>query len=79
MTTQDEEGGPSKKTHATCKKKNLRRKKKTASQFQEELKLEPIHIEANPELGVVNQSVVEQDQSNEPPEQSDEDVSDQSE
>lgn len=41
--------------------------------------MEPIHIEANPELGVVNQSVVEQDQSNEPPEQSDEDVSDQSE
>ena len=53
--------------------------KKITSQSREELKLEPIHIEVNPEPGVVNQNVVEQDQPNEPPEQSDEGVSDQSE
>lgn len=53
VTTQGEEGGPSKKVRATCKKKVLEGEK-TASQLREELDLEPIAVETNPELDEVN-------------------------
>jgi hypothetical protein len=65
VATQGDEGGPSKKVRATQKKKKFDGEK-TASQLREELNLEPIAIETNPEQGVVNQGVVERELPNEP-------------
>lgn len=65
MATQGDEGAPSKKTWVVRKKKVFIGKK-TASQFCEELNLEPIHTEVNQEQGVVNQGVTKSKQPNEP-------------
>ena len=65
VTTQGNEGGPSKRVRATRKKK-VREAEKTASQLREELNLEPLVVGTNPEPGQVNQGAAGSDQPNVP-------------
>jgi hypothetical protein len=65
VTTQGDEGGPSKRVRATRKKK-VREAEKTASQLREELNLEPLVVGTNPEPGQVNQGAAGSDQPNVP-------------
>lgn len=78
VTTQGEEGGPNKSVRATRKKKVLEGEK-TASQLREELNLEPMAVESNPEPCEVNQGVASSEQPNVPLIASDEVDSDGSE
>lgn len=61
VTAQGDEGGPSKRVRATRKKKVLEGDK-TASQFREELNLEPLTVKTNPEAGEVNQGAAGSEQ-----------------
>lgn len=62
--TQEEEGGPNKKTRVPRKKASA--PLKAASQIREELNLELIHTALNQEQGVVNQILVAEEQLNVP-------------
>ena len=61
VAAQGDEGGPSKRVRAT-RNKNVLEGDKTASQLHEELNLEPLTVETNPESGEVNQGVAGSEQ-----------------
>lgn len=61
MVAQVDEGGASKRDRATRKIKSLEGDK-TASQLREELNLEPLTVETNPEVGEVNQGAAGSEQ-----------------
>ena len=64
VTTQGDEGGPSKRVRATRKK--ILEGEKSVSQLRGKLNLEPLAIGTNPEPGEVNQDVAESEQPNVP-------------
>ena len=68
-----DEGGPSKKPRATCKKKGLEGDK-TASLLRGEVNLEPMALNTNPETDEVNQGMGELEPPNEPPPRGDYEV-----